>query len=68
MPPAVALCRTARLQTQRERMEQQDNGSGGNATDARAGVTGHNVRYVLAASLVGAIILMIAIGAFLTSL
>jgi hypothetical protein len=49
-------------------MEQQDNGSGGNATDARAGVTGHNVRYVLAASLVGAIILMIAIGAFLTSL
>ena len=27
------------------------------ATEARAGVTGHNVRYVLAASLMGAIIL-----------
>jgi hypothetical protein len=26
------------------------------ATEARAGVTGHNVRYVLAASLTGAII------------
>jgi hypothetical protein len=26
------------------------------ATEARAGVTGHNVRYVLAASLAGAII------------
>ena len=26
------------------------------ATEARAGVTGHNVRYVLAASLIGAII------------
>jgi hypothetical protein len=26
------------------------------ATEARAGVTGHNVRYVLAASLMGAII------------
>ena len=49
-------------------MEQQDNGNGGNTTAARAGVTGHNVRYVLAASLIGAIILMIAIGAFWTSL
>ena len=53
-------------------MERQDNeqdiASGGNATEARAGVTGHNVRYVLAASLIGAIILMIAIGAFWTSL
>jgi hypothetical protein len=33
-------------------------------TEARAGVTGHNVRYVLVASLIGAILLMIIIAAF----
>ena len=32
-------------------------------TEARAGVTGHNVRTVLMASLVGAILLMIVIAA-----
>ena len=33
-------------------------------TEARAGVTGHNVRYVLVGSLIGAIFLMIVIAAF----
>ena len=33
-------------------------------TEARAGVTGHNVRYVLVGSLIGAILLMIVIAAF----
>ncbi len=35
-------------------------------TDARAGVTGHNVRTVLVASLVAAILLMILIAALMT--
>lgn len=34
------------------------------ADEARAGVTGHNVRSVLMASLVGAIIVMIVIAAY----
>ncbi len=34
---------------------------GKNPDDARAGVTGHNVRMVLMASLIGAILLMIVI-------
>ena len=33
-------------------------------TEARAGVSGHNVRYVLVVSLIGAILLMIVIAAF----
>lgn len=33
-------------------------------TEARAGVTGHNVRSVLVVSLIGAILLMIVIAAF----
>jgi hypothetical protein len=32
--------------------------------EARAAVTGHNVRYVLVVSLIGAILLMIVIAAF----
>jgi hypothetical protein len=31
------------------------------ATEARAGVTGHNVRYVLAASLLGAVIFFVGL-------
>ena len=34
------------------------------ADEARAGVTGHNVRMVLVASLIAAILLMIGIAAF----
>jgi hypothetical protein len=37
------------------------------ATKARAGVTGHNVRYVLAASLMGAIILFAGLLYFWTA-
>ena len=37
-----------------------------NADQARAGAGGHNVRYVLVASLIGAILLMIIIAAVTT--
>jgi hypothetical protein len=33
-------------------------------TEARAGVTGHNVRYVLAASLIGVILAFVALWCF----
>lgn len=44
-------------------LESDDDRIEKSTTEARAGVTGHNVRTVLMASLIGAILLMIVIAA-----